>query len=127
MYVQAGVVGTATIALFVVPISLVLAFATRERLQKVLASKHGQLRSSALQASISASILIVYSVVAVALEATPTGNRLVRVLGPGVFTLAVAGLIRILYTFNAIMHLSELEASPKAGDTVRPIRGDRTA
>ena len=121
VYTQAGAIGSAVIGLFVVPVSLALALAPSERLRRVLANKQGQLRRAVMQAGVAAVILVVFTVVAVALDATPSGNRPVRALAPGVFTAAVLSVVRILRTLGALLLLSEADARPSMADDVRPV------
>jgi hypothetical protein len=118
---QAGTIGTVVIGLFVVPVSLALALAPRERLQRVLSHKQGQLRTSVMQAGAAAAVLVVFTVAAVALDATPTGNRAVRLLLPGVLVVTLLSLCRLLRTLGALLLLSEVEARPSMADQVRPV------
>ena len=124
VYSQAGALGGAVIGLFVVPVSVVLAFAPRERLQRVLARRQGELRRAVMQAGTAAALLVVFSIVAVALDATSTGNRGVRLVAPGVFSVAGLSLVRVLRVLGALLALSERDARPSMADTIRPISPD---
>lgn len=121
VYNQAGTIGSIVIGLFVVPVTLALALAPRERLQRVLSHKQGQLRLAVMQAGIAASLLVVFSFVALALDATPTGNRGVRFIAPGVLAVALLSLVRVLRALGALLLLSEVEARPSLADEIRPV------
>lgn len=123
VYTQAGTIGAAAIGLFVVPISLALALAPRERLRRVLSHKQGQLRVGVMQAATAAVTLIVFTVVAVAFDTTVTGNRAVRLVAPGVFAAAVLSLVRVLGTVRSLLLLSEAEARPSMAENMRPVQG----
>lgn len=138
VYTQAGTIGTAAIGLFVVPVSLALALAPRERLERVLSHKRGQLRRAVMQAGTAAVVLIVFTVVAVTLDTAPgdlaatppvppAENEAVRLLAPGVFVLTVFGLLRVLRVLGALLRLNEVEGRPSMSDRIRPVgkNGDR--
>lgn len=127
IYTQAGTMGTAIIGLFVVPVSLTLALAPRERLRRVLSHKQGQLRAAVMQAGVAATVLVVFTVLAVALEATPSGNRLLRVVAPGILTAALLSLIRVLRVLGALLLLVEVEARPSIADHIRPLANEHPA
>ncbi len=124
VYTQAGAIGAVVIGLFVVPVSLALALAPRERLQRVVAYKQGQLRASVMQAGTAAGVLVAFTVAAVALDGSPSGNRVVRVIAPGVLVAAVLSLVRVLRTLGALLLLSEVEARPTIADDIRPVPED---
>ncbi len=135
VYTQAGTIGAAAIGLFVVPVSLALALAPRERLERVLSHKRGQLRRAVMQAGTAAVVLIVFTVVAVALDTapgnpaatppvSPAENGAVRLLAPGVFVLTVLGLIRVLRVLGALLRLNEVEGRPSMSDDIRPVGKD---
>ncbi len=135
VYTQAGTIGAAAIGLFVVPVSLALALAPRERLERILSHKRGQLRRAVMQAGTAAVVLIVFTVVAVTLDtgsgdptATPpvpaAENEAVRLLAPGVLVVTVLGLLRVLRVLGALLRLNEVEGRPSMTDHIRPVGRD---
>jgi hypothetical protein len=135
VYTQAGTIGAAAIGLFVVPVSLALALAPRERLERVLSHKRGQLRRAVMQAGAAAVVLIVFTVVAVALDTAPgdpaatppvssAENEVVRLLAPGVLVVTVLGLLRVLRVLGALLRLNEVEGRPSMSDHIRPVGQD---
>lgn len=136
IYTQAATVGTVTIGLFVVPVSLALALAPRERLERVLSNKRGQLRRAVMQAGGSAIILVTFTVIAVALDTAPGDplsappvppgeSEFIRLIAPGVFVLVLLGLLRVLRVLGSLLRLNEVEGRPSMSDRIKPIGDDR--
>lgn len=135
IYTQAGTLGTATIGLFVVPVSLALALAPRERLERVLSHKRGQLRRAVMQAGTAAIVVILFTVVALALDTArgdpsatppiaPATNEAIRFVAPGVLVVVVLSVARILRVLGALLHLSEVEGRPSMAEDIRPLGSD---
>lgn len=121
VYTQAGTLGTVLIGLFVVPVTLSLALAPRDRLASMLSNRQGELRRAVMQAAAAAVCLVVFSVIAVAIEATPPGNRLIRVLAPGVFVVALLSIVRVLRVLGSLLILSEAAARPNIADDIKSV------
>ena len=127
VYFQAGAVAVGAIALFVVPATLALALAPRERLQRILSHKHGQLRRAVIHAGSTSIALALLSVPAIALDATAGGFWPIRVLAPGLFVATGLGLVRVLYVLAALLTLQEEDAKPSMADDIRPIGSRKSA
>lgn len=121
VYTQVGTVGTVVIGLFVVPVTLSLALAPQERLRRILAHRQGELRRAVMQAGAAAVSLVVFTIVAVAFDGTEVGNRLVRSLAPGFFTVALLSLIRVLYVLGALLKLGENLSRTSTADDIQAV------
>jgi len=132
VYEQVSNFGMAALALFVLPLSIMLAVASGERLARILATKRTQVREVVIQAAIAAVVVIVVAAIAVSLDTmqtpataqVPGGERendWLRAVVPAAFVLNLMGVARVVRVFAALLVFRDADTRPSMADQVEPV------
>lgn len=119
--------GFATIALFVLPVTLMLSLAPTDRLRRILDNESGELRESVVHAGAASLILILVAIAAVITDLNEStvavgtsGNGIVQAVALGALLATALAAARVLRTVAALLKLREADARPTAADDVKP-------